>query len=81
MKIKSHFESHIVELGDGSLWQIFPGDLDTTLGWKPETELSLISSDDDICSHMLVGEGAKVRVMAADKSWPVREVKSVLKDG
>ena len=28
MKIKSHSESHIVELDDGSRWQIFPGDLD-----------------------------------------------------
>jgi hypothetical protein len=27
MKIKSHSESHIVELDDGSRWQIFPGDL------------------------------------------------------
>jgi hypothetical protein len=25
MKIKSHSESHIVELDDGSRWQIFPG--------------------------------------------------------
>jgi hypothetical protein len=31
MKIKSHSESHIVELDDSSRWQIFPGDLDVTL--------------------------------------------------
>jgi hypothetical protein len=31
MKIQSHSESYIVELGDGSRWQIFPGDLDLTL--------------------------------------------------
>ena len=31
MKIKSHSESHVVELEDGSRWQIFPGDLDGTL--------------------------------------------------
>jgi len=35
MKIKSHSESHIVELEDGSRWQIFPGDLDLTLDWQP----------------------------------------------
>src|ERR1700733_16145608 len=36
MKIRSHSESHIVELEDGSRWQVFPGDLDVMLGWKPE---------------------------------------------
>jgi hypothetical protein len=44
MKIKSHSESHIVELDDGSRWQIFPGDLDLTLNWKPETALSVVPS-------------------------------------
>jgi len=26
MKIRAHAESHVVELDDGSQWQIFPGD-------------------------------------------------------
>jgi hypothetical protein len=39
MRIRSHSESHVVELEDGSRWQIFPGDLDLTLDWTPETEL------------------------------------------
>lgn len=30
MKIRAHTESHIVELDDGSRWQVFPGDLDLT---------------------------------------------------
>jgi hypothetical protein len=81
MKIKSHSESHIVELDDGSRWQIFPGDLGLTLNWKPETELTITPSDDDISSHMFVGEGAKVHVIAAGESWPVKQVKSALKDG
>ena len=81
MKIKSHSESHIVELDDDSRWQIFPGDLDLTLNWKPETELMVADSDDEISSHMLVGNGVKVHVIAASESWPVKEVKSVLKEG
>ena len=81
MKIKSHSESHIVELDDGSRWQIFPGDLDLTLNWKPETGLMVADSDDEISSHMLVGDGVKVHVIAANESWPVKEVKSVLKEG
>ncbi|WP_409191997.1 hypothetical protein [Bradyrhizobium sp. RDM4] len=81
MKIRSHSESHIVELDDGSRWQIFPGDLDLTLNWKPETEIVVTPADDDLSSHVLVGAGAKVRVIADRESWPVREVKSVLKEG
>ena len=44
MKIKSHSESHIVELDDGSRWQIFPGDLDLTLNGKSETYLTVVPS-------------------------------------
>ena len=67
-------------MDDGSRWQIFPGDLDVTLDWKPETELSVEPIDDEVSSHALVGAGAKVRVIPADESWPVKEVKSILKD-
>ncbi|CUT13452.1 hypothetical protein BF49_4532 [Bradyrhizobium sp.] len=81
MKIRSHSESHIVELDDGSRWKIFPGDLDLTLNWKPETEIVVVLADDDLSSHVLVGGDAKVRVIAEGESWPVREVKSVLKEG
>jgi hypothetical protein len=81
VKIKSHSESHIVELDDGSRWQIFPGDLDLTLSWKPETELTVVPSDDEINSHMLVNGDAKVHVIAAGESWSVKAVKSALKEG
>jgi hypothetical protein len=81
MKIRSHSESHIVELEDGSRWQIFPGDLDLTLDWKPESELTVVHVADDVGSHVLVGDGGTVRVIPAGESWPVREVKDALKDG
>jgi hypothetical protein len=81
MKIRSHSESHIVELDDGSRWQIFPGDLDLTLDWKPETDLAVVPIDDEVSSHALIGEGRTVRVIPAGESWSVREVRSVLKDG
>jgi hypothetical protein len=81
MKIRSHAESHIVELDDGSQWQIFPGDLDLTLDWKPETDLSVVPIQDEVSSHALMGGGGKVRVIPAGESWPVRQVKSVLRDG
>jgi hypothetical protein len=82
MKIRSHGESHFVELEDGSRWQVFPGDLDVTLNWRPETELDVIVVvDDEVSSHALIGEGGNVRVIPAGEAWPLREVKSVLKDG
>ena len=36
---------------------------------------------DDVSSQALVGAGAKVRVIPEGESWPVKEVKSVLKKG
>jgi hypothetical protein len=81
VKIRSHSESHIVELEDGSRWQVFPGDLDLTLNWKPETEIVVMPADDALSSHVLVGGDAKVRVIADGESWPVRKVKSALKEG
>jgi hypothetical protein len=83
MKIRAHAESHVVELDDGSCWQIFPGDLGETLGWNPETELCLERSGDRISSHVLVNakDRSRVRVMAAGEPWPAGAVRNVLRDG
>jgi hypothetical protein len=81
MKIRSHSESHIVELEDGSRWQIFPGDIGLTLDWKPETDLVVVANNDEISTHVLVGNGVTVRVIAAGESWPVQKVRRALKDG
>jgi len=64
--------SHIVDLDDGSRWQIFPGDLNLTLNWKPETGISAASVEDDLSSHVLTN----VRVIAEDESWPVGQVRT-----
>ena len=82
MKIRSHFESHVVELDDGSVWQVFPGDLNETLAWKPETELHLERLTDDISTHVLVSatDQSRIRVIPAGESWPVDEVRDALKD-
>jgi hypothetical protein len=83
MKIRAHPESHIVELDDGSQWQIFPGDLDLTLSWKPETDLELIDIDEDVSSHALVStaDKSRVRVLPVGQSWPVKHVKAILREG
>jgi hypothetical protein len=33
--------------------------LDLTLGWKPETELSIVPTDDEVSAHALIGDGAR----------------------
>ena len=81
MKIRSHSESHIVELEDGTQWRIFPGDIDVTLGWAPETDLTPLKVDREIGSHVLVSETGPVRAIPVGESWPEGEVKSILDDG
>ena len=83
MKIHTHSESHLVELEDGSKWQIFPGDLDVTLNWQPDTELKLVRIADEASSHALVNaaDNTRVRVLPLDENWPVKEVKDILRDG
>jgi hypothetical protein len=84
VKIRSHSESHLVELDDGSKWKIFPGDLDITLHWGPETDVRVVEQvEEEISSHALVSvaDNAPVRVIPATKEWPVREVKKFLKEG
>jgi len=83
MRIRSHSESHVVEIDDGSQWKIFPGDLDITLNWKPETDLRLELIDDDVCSHALVSsqDKSRVRVIPVSESWPVKQVKTILREG
>ena len=81
MKIRSHSESHLVELDDGSEWQIFPGDLDVTLNWRPDTELKLVRIEDPASSHALIADdNSSVRVIPVGDKWPLNEVRQVLKD-
>jgi hypothetical protein len=82
MRIRRHSESHIVELDDGSTWRIFPGDIDVTLNWLPDTDLKLVHIDDKISSHALISsDKRRVRVLSVSEDWPVKDVKAVLKDG
>ena len=81
MKIRTHSQSDIVELEDGSRWRIFPGDIDVTLGWTPEADLTPIKVDDQISSHLLQSDAGSVRAIAADQHWSEWHVKSVLRGG
>ena len=69
MKIRSHSESHMVELDDDSKWKIFPGDLDITLHWGPDTDVRVERVGEEISSHVLVSaaDNARVRVIPATK--------------
>lgn len=83
MKIRRHSESHIVELDDGTTWRVFPGDLDVTINWRPDTDLKLVHIDDEISSHALISasDNSRVRVLPTNQNWPVKEVNNLLKEG
>jgi hypothetical protein len=83
LKIRTHSESHIVELDDGSIWRIYPGDLDATLNWQPDADIEIERLDNDVGSHFLVSraDNSRVRVIAASESWPVGDIKTKLKRG
>jgi len=83
MKITKHSESHLVELSDGSKWQIFPGDIDVPLNWQADTDLKLIRTEDEVSSHALVSarDNSSVRVIPAGEQWSVRTVRGILRDG
>jgi hypothetical protein len=83
MKILEHSESHIVKLYDGSSWQIFPGDIDQTLAWLPNSELRLFEINDDIASHALINadDGTRVRVRPLGERWPAVKTRHALKQG
>jgi hypothetical protein len=82
-RIKSHPRSHIVELTDGSKWRIWPGDLATTLGWTPESEIEALPIEDEFCSHVLVdqSDGSWVRATDATNDWPVEKLRKSLREG
>jgi hypothetical protein len=83
MLIKKHDKSGIVELEDGSLWRIWPGDIALTLNWLPTTDLRVSEIDDEFCSHALMDqtEGSWVRVIEGSEEWPVEQVRSFMKKG
>jgi hypothetical protein len=83
MKIRKHSESHLVELEDGSRWQVFPGDIDLTLNWQPDDELKLVRIDDVASSHALISlaDNSSVRVLAVNERWSVNNVKDILREG
>ena len=65
MNIRRHSDRHIVELDDGSQWQVFPGNLDVTLNWQPGTDLKLVRIEDEVSSHSLVSadDNSSARVL------------------
>jgi hypothetical protein len=79
MRIRKHSESHLVELADGSKWQIFPGDVDVTLNWQPDADLKVVRIVDEVSSHALVSnsDNSRVRVLPEGEEWPVKQVKGM----
>jgi hypothetical protein len=54
----------------------FPGDLDATLDWTPETELAVAAVDDQVSAPRLATvTGGLVHVLPAGEPWPVQKCK------
>jgi hypothetical protein len=80
MRITKHDDCSIVELSDGSAWRIWPADMADTLQWLPTTEFDVRKIDDETCSHALINrsDGSQVRVISANRQWPVDEIRRTL---
>jgi hypothetical protein len=80
MRITKHDECYIVELSDRSAWRIWPADVADTLQWLPATEIEVRKIDDKRCSHALINrsDGSHVRVIRANREWPVDEIRPSL---
>ena len=80
---EKHDKSDIVELDDGSLWRIWPGDIVLTLNWLPTTDLLVSDIGDEFCSHALIdqADGSRVRVIEASEDWPVEHVRRSMREG
>ena len=83
LRISRHDTLDVVELSDGARWRIWPADVPATLRWLPTTELEIAHSSDELCSHVLINreDNSRVRVIAANKTWPVQAVQRVLEKG
>ena len=83
MLIKKHDKSDIVELEDGSLWRIWPGDVAMTLNWLSTTDFLVSEIGDEFCSHALIDQtdDSRVRVIEASENWPVEHVRRSMKEG
>jgi hypothetical protein len=78
MLIMKHDKSDIVELEDGSLWRIWPGDVALTLNWLPTTDLLISEIGDEFCSHALIDTDG---VAAARDRGPVDRARRSMKEG
>jgi hypothetical protein len=81
--ISRHDTVGVVELSDGTRWRIWPADVPATLRWLPTTELEIVVSNDELCSHVLINreDDSRVRVLAANETWPIQAVRRVLEKG
>jgi hypothetical protein len=82
LKFGARSDSHIVELHDGSAWQIVPGDLDLTLRWLPTAEIQIFGINDEVASHGLVNcdDGSVVLVRPKGERWPEATKRRILRD-
>ena len=70
MLIKKHDKSDIVELEDGSLWRIWPGDVAMTLNWLSTTDFLVSEIGDEFCSHALIDQTVAGKILVPKRQIP-----------
>ncbi|MGA2129035.1 MAG: hypothetical protein ABSG76_23130 [Xanthobacteraceae bacterium] len=83
VRLERHDASDIVQLSDGSRWRVWPGDVPATLQWLPSTEFLVSKVEDEHCSHVLINmlDKSRIRVIDAEKVWPIEDVRASFKAG
>jgi hypothetical protein len=83
LRLDRHDASDIVQLSDGSRWRVWPGDVPVTLQWLPTTEFLVSEVDDEHCSHVLINlaDKSRIRVIDAERAWPIEHVRASFKAG
>ena len=71
MLIETHDDGTALELMDGSIWYIWPGDLPTAALWLPTSEIEIREIADEVCSHTLtnLATGETVKAFHGMAGW------------
>ena len=76
MRVRKRQNSCIVELDDGSAWQIWPDDVERIKEWTHSTRLAVHKFNGGFCTHVLLDRlhGICVRAIDAAEHWPSEAV-------
>ncbi len=80
MLIEISDDGETLQLIDGSLWRIWPGDIPTSIIWLPTSTIEVQEISDDLCSHRLtnLSNDEQVRAIHGAATWSVENLRDQL---